>query len=125
MVYALALLCRRKAGLTPAEFKTHFETEHVLLIKRLTGEFFPQSHQRFYIQRGSAEPHAAQMFVGDETEYDAICIMTWADESVAQKYFARVQEPHVLKQVMDDDAAFVERASTKIVALEDLRVTSG
>ena len=124
MPYSILLLCRRKEGLTPAEFKDYFETHHVLLIKKLTGEYFPETHQRYYIERDGQGNFPARMLVGDDMEYDAVCVMTWAEEPVAQKYFAKVQEPDAFKQVMDDDARFVDRASTKLVVFGDLCVTT-
>ncbi|KAK3203457.1 hypothetical protein GRF29_112g1387064 [Pseudopithomyces chartarum] len=51
MVYSVILHVPRKPGLSPEEFKHHWEKIHVPLLKQLVGHDFPLSHTRHYIER--------------------------------------------------------------------------
>ncbi|PYH90617.1 hypothetical protein BO71DRAFT_72123 [Aspergillus ellipticus CBS 707.79] len=123
MTYSLLLLCRRKAGLTPVEFENYFETKHVPLIRSLTEDTFP-IHQRFYMHREEQDGYPAKLLLGSDPNHDALCIMTWKDEAASQEYFARIQEPDSFKQIMDDDANFVDRPSTTMAVLGSSHTTS-
>lgn len=51
MVYSVILHVPRKPGLSPEDFKHHWEKIHVPLLKQLVGHDFPLSHTRHYIER--------------------------------------------------------------------------
>lgn len=50
MTYSILITNYRKLGTTPEQFRAGCE-ELVLFLKGLTGEHFPLSHIRHYIQR--------------------------------------------------------------------------
>ena len=63
MPYSVLVYIYRKKGTSPKQFKEHYETKHVPIIQRLSGNLFPMSHSRHYMayvpQTGSTPASAA------------------------------------------------------------------
>ncbi|KAL1629224.1 hypothetical protein SLS56_005447 [Neofusicoccum ribis] len=79
MPYTVLIFAYRKPGLTPEEFKNHYENVHVPLIKSIAGDKFPLSHPRSYINRteskedqGNSFPATVLAATQDDFCYDAI-----------------------------------------------------
>lgn len=84
MPFTIVLFAWRKPNTSPAEFKHHYETTHLPLLKSIAGERFPLTHTRHYIQRTSGDnadsdmsndTHPAVTFAGepkDFGEYSAV-----------------------------------------------------
>ncbi|KNG82818.1 hypothetical protein ANOM_009174 [Aspergillus nomiae NRRL 13137] len=52
MTYTLLAFLRRKPGLTPTAFKSHYENHHIPLLKDILGPGrFPTVHKRYYLPR--------------------------------------------------------------------------
>lgn len=117
MPYSIAFTCRRKAGLSPAEFQSYFETTHVPLIQSHLGPLFPKRHLRYYVAREESGNHEAKMLLGPQVDYDAVCVLEWEDEATSQKYFEKFRQPETFEAIMADDAKFVDRASTVVYVL--------
>lgn len=49
MSYSVLMYIYRKEGTSPEQFKEYYETKHVPLIQRLSGDLFPTLHSRHYI----------------------------------------------------------------------------
>jgi hypothetical protein len=49
MSYNVLMQLYRKEGTNPEQFKTYYETIHVPIIQRLSGDLFPTLHSRHYI----------------------------------------------------------------------------
>lgn len=54
MTYTVLALIFRKPSITPDQFRTHYDTVHVPLLKSLVGDTFPMTHTRNYITRTSS-----------------------------------------------------------------------
>ncbi|OCL02953.1 hypothetical protein AOQ84DRAFT_420939 [Glonium stellatum] len=124
MPYEVLLLCSRIPSITPAEFKSYFESKHIPLLQSLSGPYFPTTHTRHYIQRPEGDDYRATVMVGEGFEYDAVCEMSWENEAAFKQYFERVMEPEAAKRISDDDQNFVDRSSTKVVILGETRITT-
>ncbi|SPN99928.1 uncharacterized protein DNG_02780 [Cephalotrichum gorgonifer] len=49
MSYSVLMYIYRKEGTSPEQFKQYYETKHVPVIQRLSGDLFPTLHSRHYI----------------------------------------------------------------------------
>lgn len=129
MTFRVVLFAFRKAGLTPQDFKHHYETVHVPLVRQMTGSLFPLAHSRRYISRLDAPEHQAdenqkaEVISGEASEipYDAITEMKFETRDDFYKFAAILNEPANALRIADDCAAFLD--TTKIstmVVLEDI-----
>jgi len=123
MPYIIHLIAFRKPGLSPSEFKAHYETSHIPLIKSLTGPLFPKSHARKYIQR--SEDGTASVLVGDQTsfQYDALSELVFEDEESFGKFFAKISEEGVREKIQADEEHFLETGKMRAVIIGEAVVT--
>lgn len=120
MSYSIVAFLWRKPGLTPNEFRQHYETKHIPLLLNLLGPVFPKSHTRFYIHRQLSTTDSADtsnasytptIFIGDtnDFDYDAYASLIFKDEAAFHAFFARLTDPEVAKVVAEDEEKFLWR----------------
>ncbi|KAL4948678.1 EthD domain-containing protein [Aspergillus filifer] len=115
--------------MTPAQFKTHYETVHMPLIKNLAGDLFPLSHRRLYLARPSpgeegSYPVAAVLGSQEDFPYDCITELTFPDEETMRTFFARRMEPGTKEIVEEDENKFLQAEKLKMVVLGDVQETT-
>lgn len=125
----------RKSGVTPEEFKHHYENVYMPLLRKLFGDAFPKSHTRFYVPRtvqdGSSSDktnanYHPTVFLGtaQDFDYDAITVTAFEDEAHFQKFFARMGDTEVAKQLEAVQELFSERQMQKAAAIGPGLVTT-
>ncbi|KAL5045998.1 hypothetical protein BDW71DRAFT_182594 [Aspergillus fruticulosus] len=129
MPFKALLYVTRKQGLTPSEFKTHYDTVHVPLIKSLAGDDFPICHRRLYLARpepGEDNSYPVVALAGSQEDFDYDCIteMTFADEAAFKKFFGRRMEPGTKEIIDADEEKFVDRTKFKVVVVGDVEETT-
>ncbi|KAB8067925.1 EthD domain-containing protein [Aspergillus leporis] len=129
MVFKALMFVTRKSGITPAEFKTHYETVHIPLIKGLAGSAFPLSHRRLYLARSPSSgedtfPAAVLLGSQEDFSYDAIVELTFKDEAAFKHFFARRQEPGTKELIDVDEEKFLDATKFKAVVLGEVNETT-
>lgn len=127
MTFSFLLFITRKPSLSPDEFKTHWDTKHVELLRTIAGEHFPLTHTRRYIARTSHDGNwPASILVGAQEDftYDGIAELVFPNEAAFRAFFAVVSEPEAAAQIAEDEEAFIVREKMKAVVLGDTSVTS-
>ncbi|KAF1959505.1 hypothetical protein CC80DRAFT_406193 [Byssothecium circinans] len=128
MAFSFFLFITRKPTLTPAEFKKHWDTKHVELIKSIAGEHFPITHTRHYIARPTEQNSTwpAAVLVGSQEDftYDGIAELVFHDEQAFQTFFATVSAPEAAAKIAADEENFTVREKMKAVVKGDTSVTS-
>ena len=139
MPYIILVFAYRKPGLSPADFKAHYENCHVPLLQSLAGDTFPNSHVRRYIQRSenkstsAPEAHSgnnvntpAAVLVGTQAdfEYDAFAELTFDDEAAFQAFFARVGQGKAAEKIAEDEEKFLDRGKMRVVVVRECIVTN-
>ncbi|KAJ5105586.1 hypothetical protein NUU61_002933 [Penicillium alfredii] len=125
MSIRILLFATRKPTLTPAEFKAHYENNHVPLIQRLAGADFPATHIRRYLAR-STEPNSdgeypATVLFGSQEEfgYDAVTEVVFSDQEAKQRFFAKLTAPEAKKLLEEDEELFLVREKLSVVVIGD------
>jgi hypothetical protein len=126
----------RKPGISPEEFKKHYEA-HVDLVKRLAGEDFPISHKRSYIARTAvdASPEGAttrnattpaSVIVGQQSDFDfdAYAELTFADQAAFQGFAAKIYAPEAAAEIAADEEKFLDKSKLAIAMLGDVVETT-
>jgi EthD domain len=134
MPYTILLVAYRKPGVSPAEFKSHYESSHVPMLQSIAGSLFPNSHTRRYIHRvqGSADGgadninHPATVLIGEQADFqhDAIAELVFDDEAAFHAFSARISESEVAERIARDEDLFLDRAKMKVVVVGDCIVTT-
>ncbi|MCJ1290848.1 hypothetical protein MMC34_002390 [Xylographa carneopallida] len=136
MPYTIACFLWRAPHLTPAEFKAHYETKHVPLLRSVLGPVFPKTHTRYYLPKHTAlsspdgstatTAYVPTVFGGnpEDFSYDVIAKLVFEDENGFQAFHARLMDPEVAKLVCEDEERFLARGMLRTVRVEDGVVTA-
>lgn len=101
---------KRKAGLTPEQFREYYETRHSVLGMKLMPFF--SDYRRNYIrhdlgpQRSSAEENSARL------DFDVVTEITFASRADYDAMLAALADPDIRQQVIDDESNFMDRSAT-------------
>ncbi|KAL5337429.1 hypothetical protein BJX70DRAFT_246322 [Aspergillus crustosus] len=130
MTFKALLFVTRKPGLTPTEFRTHYDTVHLPLIQSLGGADFPLSHKRLYLSRpdpGADNSYPATTIMGspEDFPYDCITELTFVDEAGMRRFFRRRMEDGVREVVEKDEGGFMDSEKMKLVVLGGVVETTG
>lgn len=132
MTYNVLIFAYRKPGMTPAAFKSHYESSHVPLVQSIAGDHFPEAHVRRYLHRTESSTsgpndYPASVMVGAQSdfEYDAIAELIFKDETAFQTFFGLVSQPEAAKKIAENEEMFLDRPKMKVVVLGDCITTSG
>ncbi|KAK8097854.1 uncharacterized protein PG998_013340 [Apiospora kogelbergensis] len=115
--YQLLMIGRRRQDLTPAQYRDHYENVHIPLMRNLTGDTFPLSHERHYIRReqgngtDGAVTFPAAVLPGTSQaafDYDAVAILTYRDKAHFDANWAFFEDPETSKIIAEDEAKFSE-----------------
>lgn len=135
MPFTIVAFLWRKPGITPSEFKSHYETVYIPLIVSLVGQSFPLSHSRFYLRREiQAESpsdttntnHPPTVFAGttNDFDYDVYCMLTFEDKSAFETFIGRIRSPEVATKITEDEENFLDRQTMKVAAVDEPVVTT-
>jgi hypothetical protein len=135
MPFKVLVYAYRKPGVSPDDFKNHYEA-HIDLFKRLTGDDFPLSHRRIYIARSSVETTSdgassrnattpATVIVGQQSDYDYDCLaeLTFSDAAAWEACVVKVRSPEIGAQIAADEDKFYDRSKTGVLVIGDVTET--
>ena len=139
MPYIILIFAYRKRGLSPAAFKSRYESSHVPLVQSIAGPHFPKTHTRRYIERSESNissaanngttnaNHPATVMVGTQADfdYDAIAELTFEDAAAFQTFFGLVSQPEAAEKIAKDEEMFLDRARTRIAVVDECNVATG
>lgn len=125
----------RKPGLSPSDFKSHYETAHIPLLLSLMGPVFPVSHSRFYLHRNPGDTSSSDrsnasylptVFAGtpDDFDYDVYCELVYEDKAAFEAFHARMGEPEVAAKIAEDEEKFIDHRKSKVAAVNEPLVTT-
>ncbi|MCJ1285497.1 hypothetical protein MMC26_004837 [Xylographa opegraphella] len=139
MPYTIDCFLWRAPHLTPTEFKTHYETKHVPLLRAVTGPVSPQTHTRYYLPKHThpsppdslttttttttASIPTVLMGTPENFSYNVIAKLVFEDEKAFQAFHTRLMEPDVSKLLGEDEGRFMVRGMLRTVRVEDGVVT--
>ncbi|KAI8935080.1 hypothetical protein NX059_007675 [Plenodomus lindquistii] len=119
---------RRNQDMTPSEFRNHYDTVHVPLLKSLVGPAFPLTHTRHYITRLPKSPFPAvryrEGYKGSEVEFDALTIMVFRDTEHFKEFRNAFAEKEVQRQMREDGAIFLDEEWKMACAVDEPVVTT-
>lgn len=131
MSYRVLIFAYRKPGMTPAAFKSYYDSSHVPLVQSIAGAHFPNAHIRRYLHRtesstSSAGDYPVSVLIGAQSdfEYDAIAELIFDDESAFQTFMGIVSQQEAAERIAKDEEMFLNRPKMKVVVLGDI-TTSG
>ncbi|UZW57242.1 EthD domain-containing protein [Sphingobium sp. JS3065] len=112
------VLLKRKDGISPAEFRDHYENSHVPLGAKFIGHLlvhFSRHYPGMMADFTSDDWSTGRM--GDEDAgcaYDAISIYEFRDEAAIAEMAEILKQPHVSQALSEDEKKFLDRAACRM-----------
>lgn len=117
MPIKIIVMVRRKAGLTPEEFRHGYETSHSRIAVRLFGHLW-LSYQRNYLTRTGNNFANGGPDGPDEIGFDAVSEFVLRDEA-AQAEMARIAQEN-MEMIKEDEARWFDQAHCWTVGCETI-----
>lgn len=124
--FQLIMFGRRRQDLTPEQYRDHYENVHIPFMKDLTGDTFPLTHVRHYVQRDGPPDFLAVLMPGSNQssfDFDAVAVLTYRDQAHFDANWAFFLNETTQKLIQEDEVKFSE--SVRGVFLGGTEVTKG
>lgn len=106
-------LLKRRADVTPQDYRRHYEEVHAPLILRL----FPMiaDYRRNHVDLAGAFtfPDAAPI------DFDTISEFRFADEAANAAFYAAAADPAIMAEVQADEAHFIDSGYTRMFTVHE------
>jgi hypothetical protein len=114
-MYKLMTLVRRKPGTTHEQFKDYYENIH----SRMGDKYLPpycKKYMRHYITPARHQMHLDQPA---HPQFDCAVELWFDSEEDCRKFEASVTDPAIVKEIVVDEEAFIDRANSFRFIMED------
>jgi uncharacterized protein (TIGR02118 family) len=112
----LTFLFKRKPGMTPEQFREHYENRHVPLALRLLPYF--SDYARNYIRHDLAyRPEG--LHIDNAPSFDVVTEVTFATDADYDLMMSRLADPTVAKQIIEDEERFMDRKATLMFFVDE------
>ncbi len=115
----MIMFFRRKAGLSPEQFKEHYETHHAPLALKL----FPwiKDYRRNYIRHDLQHRRAGGEAMGAALDFDVMVEVSFDGEDDYQRMVDAMANPAIRDQVVADEERFMDRGATVVLLADEQR----
>jgi len=114
----LTFLFKRKPGMTPEQFRDHYEKRHVPLALRLLPYF--SGYARNYI-RHDLTYRPEGIGIDNVPQFDVVTEVTFATEADYDLMLKQLADPAVSRQIIEDEERFMDRNATLMFFVDEER----
>ena len=116
-MFKVMWLLRRKAGISHAQFKEHYERSHVVMAQKYIGHLLIEYKRNYKTETwgGGVPTDTGGGFGPIDWAYDCITEWVMKDESALDKINAIFAHPVIGKEFHDDEANFLDRDSVILI----------
>jgi hypothetical protein len=113
----MMVLFRRRADLTPEQFRDYYETKHTPLALQL----FPylKIYRRNYIRHDLHHQRAGGEALGMRLDFDAITEIGFAGRNDYERMVSDMSDPVVREKVVNDEQQFLDRSATVVFIVDE------
>ena len=115
----MVVLFRRKQGLTPDQFRDHYEQRHAPLALKLFPYF--KDYTRNYIRHDLKHQRAGGEPIDSNLDFDAIVEITFASNDDYERMRREMADPAIREQVVADEQRFLDRSATVVFLVDEER----
>ena len=111
---------KRKHGISPEQFRQHYESSHVVLAKRYIGhllEDYVRNYPQFALLNPSEIPEGTEPAPYD-IGYDCITEMYVKDQAAIAEMTRIFNDPDINPILVEDELKFLERDQTVMIMVE-------
>lgn len=118
----IVLCLTRKPGMTPEEFRHHYETSHAPLAVKHMGHLM-KGYKRFYPQyRTPTIEENAQGIDKSPPFYDSIAVISVADQDAIEEFWRIAMSPGIAEEFAADEEKYIDREKL-LIHVSDMEFT--
>ena len=109
MVFKVWMLAVRAPGISLADFKHHWDTKHLALLKEIAGDAYPAVHEHHYPDK----------FAGtDDYHFDGIGYLEFEDRDAFLRLASVVEKPENKERLDADERTFLDKGKIQMYVVE-------
>ncbi|KAF2449962.1 hypothetical protein P171DRAFT_517561 [Karstenula rhodostoma CBS 690.94] len=117
--FIIGVEATRKEGTTRKQFRDHYETFYVPLLKKLVGKTHPLTWTRRYnLEEGEGPFGVPKLLIGTDADmgWDCYSEMTFADELHCQQFITLMHSDEV-EPMLEEERKFTEPEKLRMIVL--------
>jgi hypothetical protein len=114
-MYKLMVFVRRRAGMTHEEFKVYYDNIH----SKMGDEYLPPYCKKYLRHYITPAPHQMKLDRPPHPEFDCVVELWFDSEADCHKFESSVTDPELVKAIVADEEAFMDRRYTFRYVMED------
>lgn len=113
----MIMFFRRKAGMSPEEFRSYYELEHAPLAVELFPYF--RDYRRNYIRHDQRHRRTTGQENDRMSDFDVITELTFNSRFDYDRMMREMQDPDIRRQVVEDELRFMDRDATVVILVDE------
>ena len=115
----IKIMCflKRKEGMSPAEFKTYYETTHAPLIEKML-PFYHTFERNFFAPVQDYETGHMDNISGQGLDFDVVTELTFKTQADYDKIVAGLSDPDIGKIIVADEENIFDRSKMRVFIMD-------
>jgi hypothetical protein len=118
-------LLTRKPGITPKQFRAHYERSHVALAHKYIGHLLTEYRRNYKVETAGGPYFENSGFAPFDWEYDVITEFVLPDAAALNEMFRIFSDPVIGQEFYEDEFNFMDRSKTIMFKCEAVDTGTG
>src|SRR5215212_9466614 len=118
MTIKILWMLKRKAGITPAQFREHYERSHAAIARKYVGHLLMSYTRNYQTEAWGGTATDPAGFRQRPFDYDCITELVVADEDAFEEMGRIFAAPDASAELIEDELKFLDRDATVMLRCE-------
>jgi hypothetical protein len=120
MTIKVLWMLKRKPGITPAQFREHYERSHAAIARKYVGHLLLSYTRNYQTEAWGGTASDPDGFRQRPFDYDCITELVVADEAAFEEMGRIFGEPAVGAELIEDELKFLDREATMMLRCDEV-----
>jgi hypothetical protein len=120
MTIKILWMLKRKAGITPAQFREHYERSHAAIARKYVGHLLISYTRNYQTEAWGGTATDPKGFRQRPFDYDCITELIVADEAAFDEMGRIFAAPAASAELIEDELVFLDREATVMLRCDEV-----
>jgi hypothetical protein len=120
MTIKVLWMLKRKPGITPAQFREHYERSHAAIARKYVGHLLMSYTRNYQTEAWGGTASDPEGFRQRPFDYDCITELVVADEAAYEEMGRIFGEPAAGAELIEDELKFLDRHATVMLRCDEV-----
>jgi hypothetical protein len=120
MAIKIIWMLKRKPGITPAQFREHYERSHAAIARKYVGHLLISYTRNYQTEAWGGTASEPEGFRQRSFEYDCITELIVADEDAVDEMGRIFGAPAASAELIEDELRFLDRGATVMLRCDEV-----